>query len=124
MKEQIITKDAPSAIGPYSQAIKANGFVFLSGQIGINPKDGSVAETLEEQTTQVLNNIAAILKEANSGFYKVVKTSVFLQDLKDFEAMNKIYETYFKAPYPARSTFQVAKLPKDVKVEIEVIATI
>ena len=123
MRDVISTKDAPQAIGPYSQAIRANGFVFVSGQVAIDPAtqqviDGDVAA----QTDRVLKNLAAILKEAGSGLEKVVRCGVFLKNMSDFAAMNEIYGRHFSAAPPARSTVEVARLPKDVLVEIDVIA--
>jgi 2-iminobutanoate/2-iminopropanoate deaminase len=122
-KEVIATKNAPGAIGPYSQAIKANGFVFASGQLGLVPATGEFAEGgIEEQTRQSLTNVKSVLEAAGSGLEKVVKTTVFLKDIKDFAAMNKVYSEFFKADCPARSAVQIAALPKDGLVEIEVIA--
>jgi 2-iminobutanoate/2-iminopropanoate deaminase len=123
MREIISTKDAPQAIGPYSQAIKANGFVFTSGQIAIDPAtqqviDGDVAA----QTDRVLRNLSEILEAAGSGLGKVVKANVFLKNMGDFPVMNTIYGKYFSTMPPARSTVEVARLPKDVLVEIDVIA--
>lgn len=124
MKKEIKTEKAPKAIGPYSQAIEANGFVFASGQIAIDPATGELSTgDIEEQTRLVLNNLKAVLKAAGSSFDKVVKCTVFLQDMNDFSKMNAVYGEFFKPPYPARAAFQVARLPKDVKVEIEAIAT-
>ncbi len=116
--------DAPKAIGPYSQAIIANGFVFTAGQIGTDPKTGTLAEGIEAQTEQALKNIAAVLKAAGSSMENVVKTTVFLADINDFAKMNEIYAKHFKAPFPARSTVQVAKLPRDARIEIETIAIV
>lgn len=122
-KEVIATKNAPGAIGPYSQAIKANGFVFASGQLGLAPATGEFAEGgIEEQTRQSLTNVKSVLEAAGSGLEKVVKTTVFLKDIKDFAAMNKVYSEFFKTDCPARSAVQIAALPKDGLVEIEVIA--
>ena len=122
-KEVIATKNAPGAIGPYSQAIKANGFVFASGQLGLVPDTGEFAEGgIEEQTRQSLTNVKSVLEAAGSGLEKVVKTTVFLKDIKDFAAMNKVYSEFFKTDCPARSAVQIAALPKDGLVEIEVIA--
>jgi 2-iminobutanoate/2-iminopropanoate deaminase len=123
MREIISTKDAPQAIGPYSQAIKANGFVFTSGQIAIDPAtqqviDGDVAV----QTDRVLRNLSEILEAAGSGLGKVVRATVFLKNMGDFAAMNGVYGKYFSSAPPARSTVEVARLPKDVLVEIDVIA--
>ena len=122
-KEVIATKNAPGAIGPYSQAIKANGFVFASGQLGLVPATGEFAEGgIEEQTRQSLTNVKSVLEAAGSGLEKVVKTTVFLKDIKNFAAMNKVYSEFFKEECPARSAVQIAALPKDGLVEIEVIA--
>lgn len=121
-KRAVETVDAPKAIGPYSQAIVANGFVFAAGQIGTDPKTGLLAEGIEGQVEQTLKNIAAVLKASGSSMENVVKATVFLADINDFAKMNEIYSKYFKAPFPARSTVQVARLPRDAKVEIEVIA--
>ncbi|MBQ9257593.1 MAG: RidA family protein [Acidaminococcaceae bacterium] len=122
-KEVIATKNAPGAIGPYSQAIKVNGFVFASGQLGLVPATGEFAEGgIEEQTRQSLTNVKSVLEAAGSGLEKVVKTTVFLKDIKDFAAMNKVYSKFFKTDCPARSAVQIAALPKDGLVEIEVIA--
>lgn len=123
MKKEIKTDKAPQAIGPYSQAIAANGMVFVSGQIAIDPADGKLSEgTAAEQTRLVLTNLKAILEAAGSSFDKVVKCTVFLQDMNDYAQMNDVYGEFFTAPYPARAAVQVARLPKDVKVEIEAIA--
>jgi 2-iminobutanoate/2-iminopropanoate deaminase len=123
MRQVIATDSGPKAIGPYSQAIKANGFVFLSGQIPLEPSyqqlmTGDVAA----QTERVLQNIIGILSAAGSSLAQVVKTTVFLKNMNDFAAMNEVYGRYFTADPPARSTVEVARLPKDVLVEIEVIA--
>jgi 2-iminobutanoate/2-iminopropanoate deaminase len=123
MREIISTKDAPQAIGPYSQAIRANGFVFVSGQIAIDPATQQVISgDIAAQTDRVLKNLSAILKAAGSGLEKVVRSTVFLKDMGDFAAMNEVYARYFTASPPARSTVQAARLPKDVLVEIDVIA--
>lgn len=122
MAEKIYTKNAPDAIGPYSQAIKTNGFVFTSGQIAINPATGNVeATTIEEQTEQVMKNLKAILEEAGSSLDKAVKTVCFLADMNDFAAFNGIYGKYFTGK-PARSCVAVKTLPKNVLCEVEVIA--
>ena len=122
-REVIQTANAPAAIGPYSQAIRAEGWLFMSGQIPINPKTGSVeAANVKEQTVQVLENMSAVLEEAGLSLLDVVKTTIFLHDMNDFATVNEVYGSYFKKPYPARATVQVARLPKDVKVEIEAIA--
>ena len=120
--EVVYTKDAPDAIGPYSQAIKANGMVFTSGQIAINPANGQVeAKTIEEQTEQVMKNLGAVLKQAGSGFEKAIKTVCFLADMNDFGKFNEIYGKYFTSK-PARSCVAVKTLPKNVLVEVECIA--
>lgn len=123
MKQVVNTDLAPKAIGPYSQAIKANGFLFVSGQIPLDPISGQIVYGgIEAQTYQVLNNIKAILEREGLTFEHVVKTSVFLKDLNDFNQMNTIYAEYFPTEPPARACVQVAKLPRDVSLEIEVIA--
>ncbi|GAA9221213.1 RidA family protein [Helicobacter pylori] len=123
MKEVIHSTLAPKAIGPYSQAIATNDLVFVSGQLGIDASTGEFKGTdVHSQTTQSMENIKAILKEAGLGMDSVVKTTVLLKSLDDFSVVNEIYGSYFKEPYPARATFQVAKLPKDALVEIEAIA--
>jgi 2-iminobutanoate/2-iminopropanoate deaminase len=125
MREPIATKDAPQAIGPYSQAIKSGGLVFCSGQIALDPASGQVvAGDVAAQTERVLKNLAAVLKAAGSAMSKVVKTTVFLKSMGDFAAMNEVYGKHFQAPFPARSTVEVARLPKDVLVEIDVVATL
>jgi 2-iminobutanoate/2-iminopropanoate deaminase len=123
MKKEILTKEAPAPIGPYSQAIDAGSFVFCSGQIPLDPISGEIIGTgdVEAQTRQVMKNIAAVLKQAGADFNKVVKTTIFLKNMGDFPKVNSIYGEFFEAPYPARSTVEVARLPKDVLVEIEVI---
>lgn len=122
MSEKIYTKNAPDAIGPYTQAIKAGGFVFTSGQIAISPETGKVEEaSIEGQTEQVMKNLGAILEEAGSSFEKAVKTVCFLADMSDFAAFNEIYGKYFTGK-PARSCVAVKALPKNVLVEVEVIA--
>ncbi len=125
MKKQVQTDKAPKAIGPYSQAIIANGFVFCSGQIPIDPATGNLIDgTIEDETRQVLKNLGAVLEAAGSSYDDVVKTTVFLQDMNDFAKMNAVYAEFFKAPSPARATVQAAGLPKNVKVEIEAIALV
>lgn len=122
MSEKIYTKNAPDAIGPYSQATKAGGFVFTSGQIAINPATGNVeADTIEGQTEQVMKNLGAILEAAGSSFDKAVKTVCFLADMNDFAAFNAVYGNYFTSK-PARSCVAVKTLPKNVLCEVEVIA--
>ena len=123
MRDVVAAKDAPHAIGPYSQAIKANGFVFASGQIAIDPGSGQImAGDVAAQTERVLKNLEAILKAAGTGLDKVVRTTVFLKNMGDFAAMNEVYGRFWKSAPPARSTVEVARLPKDVAVEIDVIA--
>ncbi|EKE83959.1 RidA family protein [Helicobacter pylori] len=123
MKEVIHSTLAPKAIGPYSQAIATNDLVFVSGQLGIDASTGEFkGADIHSQTTQSMENIKAILKEAGLGMDSVVKTTILLKSLDDFAVVNGIYGSYFKEPYPARATFQVAKLPRDALVEIEAIA--
>lgn len=122
MKNPISTNEAPGAIGPYSQAIDTGSFLFASGQIPINPADGTIPEGIKAQTAQSLANVKAILKAAGLTTANVVKTTVFLADMGDFAAMNEVYAETFEAPYPARSAVAVKTLPKNVLVEIEVIA--
>jgi len=123
MADVVATKEAPQAIGPYSQAIKAGGFVFSSGQIAIDPATGNVIDgDVSAQTERVMRNLEAVLVAAGSGMHRVVKTTVFLKSMGDFAAMNETYGKYFTANPPARSTVEVARLPKDVLVEIDVIA--
>lgn len=123
MKEVIHTDKAPAAIGPYSQAVKVGDLMFTSGQVPIDPETGAVVEGgIQEQAHQSLNNIKAILNAAGTNMGAVVKTTVFLQNMEDFAAMNEVYAQFFQEPYPARSAVQVARLPKDVLVEIEAIA--
>lgn len=122
MKSVVSTDKAPGAIGPYSQAIKAGGLVFLSGQLPLDPASGQFPAGIKEQTHQSLTNAAAILEAAGSGLDKVIKTTVFLADMNDFAAMNEVYATFFSGAFPARSAVQVARLPKDALVEIECIA--
>ena len=125
MRQPVSTEQAPKAIGPYSQAIRAGQLVFLSGQVGFDPATGQlVPGGISEQTHRVLQNIGAILSAAGLSFDHVVKTTVFLADMNDFAAMNDIYASYFRSPAPARSTVQAARLPRDAKVEIEVIAQV
>ena len=125
MKSPIHTQQAPAAIGPYSQAVKVGSLVFVSGQIPVDPATGEFAgPDIETQTHQSLKNLKAILEEAGSGLDKVVKTTVFLQDMNDFAAMNGVYARYFKEPFPARAAVQVGRLPKDALVEIECVAEV
>ena len=123
MKDIVLTDRGPKPIGPYSQAVKSNGFVFVSGQVGLDPATGQfVAGGVQEQTARVMENLKAILEAAGASFSHVVKTTVFLKDMNDFTAMNEVYARYFTAAPPARSTVQAARLPKDALVEIDVIA--
>jgi len=127
MKEIISTDKVPAAIGPYSQAIKttASTLIFLSGQIALDPAKGEiVGDTVSEQCRQVMDNIAAVLKEAGADFSRVVKTTIFLADMNDFGDVNEVYAGYFDSEPPARSTVEVSRLPKDVRVEIETIAAL
>jgi 2-iminobutanoate/2-iminopropanoate deaminase len=125
MREIITTEQGPKAIGPYSQAIKANGFVFVSGQIPIDPATQQLIEgDVAAQTERVLQNLSGILKAAGSSLQQVVRAGVFLKNMSDFAAMNEVYGRYFTQSPPARSTVEVARLPKDVLVEIEVIALV
>ena len=125
MREKIQTENAPAAIGPYSQAIKAGGLVFVSGQIPIDPKTGEfVAGGIGEQTQQVLKNLAAVLEAAGSGLDQVVKTTVFLADMKEFSGMNEVYATFFMGSPPARVTVAAAGLPRDARVEIDAVALV
>lgn len=123
MKQIISTDKAPKAIGPYSQAVKANGFVFTSGQLPINPATGAFREGgIAEQTAQVLENVRAVLQAAGTDMQYVVKMTVFLKDINDFKAFNEVYATFFPENPPARSAFQVAALPLNAMIEIEAVA--
>jgi 2-iminobutanoate/2-iminopropanoate deaminase len=125
MKDVILTARGPKPIGPYSQAIKSNGLLFVSGQIALDPKSGEfVGVDVRQQTERVFENLKVILEAAGTSFHHVVKTTVFLKDMNDFAAMNEVYARYFNAAPPARSTIQAARLPKDALVEIEVIASV
>ena len=121
-KSVIVTADAPAAIGPYSQAVRFGDLLITSGQIPLTPGGDLVEGGITEQARQVLDNLSALLEAAGGGFADVVKTTVFLSDMNNFAAMNAVYAEYFVPPYPARSTVQVARLPRDVLVEIEVMA--
>lgn len=124
-KQTISTPNAPAAVGPYSQAVVTNGMVFTAGQIGLVPETGQMIEgDVAAQTRQVLQNLKAVLTEAGSGLDEIVKTTVFLQNMDDFAAMNGVYSEFFSTPYPARSTVEVARLPKNGLVEIECIALV
>ena len=123
MRDRIQTDNAPKAIGPYSQAIKANGVVYASGQIPLDPKTMQIVEGgIREQTERVMNNLSAVLEAAGSSLDRVLKTTVFLADLGDFTEMNEVYGRFFGEIPPARSTVQVSRLPRDVRIEIDVIA--
>jgi len=122
MKKTIATIKAPAAIGPYSQAVNLNGTVFVSGQLPVNPADGTIPAGIELQTRQAMDNIGAILKEAGLTFNDIVKTTVLMADLKDFAAMNAVYAEYFPQDKPARVCYQVVALPKGALVEIDAIA--
>jgi len=122
--QPISTPSAPAALGPYSQAIRAGQFLFVSGQVPIDPATGNlVTGTIADQARRALQNVGEILKAGGSSFSQVVRTTVYLADLADFPAMNEVYATFFTAPQPARSTIQAAKLPKDARIEIDVIAS-
>lgn len=122
MKKVISSPNAPKAVGPYSQAIESNGTLYISGQLPINPETGKMPETIEEQTAQSLKNLGAILEEAGYSFADVAKTTVLLDNIADFAAMNGVYAQTFTEKMPARACFEVAKLPMDALVEIEAIA--
>lgn len=122
MKQTVSTDKAPQAIGPYSQAIKTDSFVFCSGQIALKPDGSLVQGDVAAQTKQIIANLQAVLEAAGSSLDKIVKTTIYLIDLNDFETVNKIYGSYFKSDPPARATVEVSKLPKNVQVEIEAIA--
>ena len=125
MKKIISTKNAPSPIGPYSQAVLVNGTLYVSGQIAINPTNGLfVLDNIIEETQRVMDNIKAILTEAGMDFSNVVKTGIFLSDMNNFAKVNVIYGSYFTKDFPARETVQVSRLPKDVNVEISVVAVV
>jgi 2-iminobutanoate/2-iminopropanoate deaminase len=124
MKEAVSSPDAPKAIGPYSQAVRAGQLLFVSGQVPLDPATGQiVAGDIQTQTRRVFDNLAAVLKAGGRSFADVVRTTVFLADMNDFSAVNDVYGTYFSTPYPARATVQVARLPKDARVEIDLIAS-
>lgn len=121
-KETIFSESAPKPIGPYSQAIKVGKFIFVSGQIGINPKDGTIPPTTEAQFIQIMENIRNILKSANSDLSNVVKVTIYLKDMNDFQVVNDLYSQYFTKDYPARETIEVSRLPRDARIEVSVIA--
>ena len=123
MKNVVTTDRGPKPIGPYSQAIKANGFIYLSGQVALDPKSGEmVGSDIRQQTERVLENIKGIVEAAGANLHHVIKTTVFLKDMNDFSAMNEVYARYFDVDPPARSTIEAARLPRDVQVEIDAIA--
>jgi 2-iminobutanoate/2-iminopropanoate deaminase len=125
MKDVVLTERGPKPIGPYSQAIKSSGFLFASGQVALDPRSNEfLAGDIRQQTERVLENVKSILEAGGANLHHVVKTTVFLKDMNDFAAMNEVYGKYFSAAPPARSTVQVARLPKDALVEIEVIASL
>jgi 2-iminobutanoate/2-iminopropanoate deaminase len=125
MKETVTTARGPKPIGPYSQAIKANGFLYLSGQVALDPSSGEMTGgDIRQQTERTMENIKGILEAAGANLHHVVKTTVFLKDMNEFAAMNEVYGRYFTSAPPARSTVQVARLPKDALVEIEIIAAV
>ncbi|HEX3544344.1 MAG TPA: RidA family protein [Candidatus Acidoferrum sp.] len=125
MKDIVLTERGPKPIGPYSQGVRANGFLFVSGQVAFDPATSQITGTdAAQQTQRVLENLKAILEAGGSNFHQVVKTTVFLKDMNYFAAMNEVYARYFTAAPPARSTVQVARLPKDALVEIELIAAV
>ena len=121
-KKVIVTDKAPAAIGPYSQAIEADGFIFASGQIPIDPATGDIPEGIEAQAKQALTNVSNLMKASGLSMDNVIKTSVFIKDMNDFAKVNEVYATFFSGDYPARSCVEVARLPKDVLIEVEVIA--
>lgn len=123
-KEEIKAKNAPRAIGPYSQAVRFGNLIFVSGQIGVDPDNNMLVEGIRNQTNQALTNLKNVLKAGDSDMNNIIKTTVYLADMDDFSVMNEIYTTYFPKPYPARATVQVARLPKDALVEIDCIAYI
>lgn len=122
MSKAIHTEKAPAAIGPYSQAIQAGDFLYVSGQIPINPQSGAVVGGIANQTKQVLENLKAILNEAGTDFSEVVKFTIYLSSMENFAEVNEIYGSFLKEPYPARATVEVSRLPKDVLIEMDVVA--
>ncbi|ELU08797.1 hypothetical protein CAPTEDRAFT_189867 [Capitella teleta] len=124
MEKVIETPDAPPAIGPYSQGMRFGNLVVTSGQLPIDPETGEVSEDTKEQAHQCLKNLKAVLDAAGSGMNRVKKVTVFVRDMEEFSNINEVYKQYFKVPFPARSLVEVARLPKDVKVEIEALATV
>ncbi len=124
MQKVISTDKAPSAIGPYSQAIEAGGFIFTSGVIPVDPQTGEIGERIEEQARQAFTNLCNLIEASGSYVSQVVKTTVFIKDMEDFTRINEIYAEFFKEPFPARSCVEVARLPKDVKLEIEAVVAV
>lgn len=125
MKDAVLTDHAPKPIGPYSQAIRANGFLYVSGQVALHPQTGALVGTsIQEQTERTLENVKGIVEAAGVKLTQVVKTTVFLKNMNDFAAMNEVYARYFASAPPARSTVEVARLPKDALVEMEVVAVL
>lgn len=122
MKQVISTEKAPAAIGPYSQAIEVNGMVYTSGMIPVNPATGEIPEGVQAQATQALSNLSALLQAAGTSMNNVVKTTVFIKDMNDFATINEIYATFFDGAFPSRSCVEVARLPKDVLLEVEAVA--
>ena len=122
MSKTISSNNAPAAVGPYSPAVEAGGLIFVSGQLGLDPQTGALAPSVEEQAGQAIYNLEQLLVSAGSGLDKVVKTTLFIKDMRDFGKVNEIYGQFFKQPYPARSCVEVARLPKDGLFEIEAIA--
>ena len=123
MEKKIISTDkAPAAIGPYSQAVEVNGLIYTSGVIPVVPATGEIVEGIEAQARQALSNVRALLEESGSGMDKVIKTTVFIKDMNDFARINEVYATFFTGSYPARSCVEVARLPKDVLIEVEAVA--
>ncbi|MBP1970950.1 2-iminobutanoate/2-iminopropanoate deaminase [Virgibacillus natechei] len=121
MVKEIFTENAPAALGPYSQAIQAGDFIYVSGQIGINPATSEVVEGIEKQTEQVMKNLKTILTEAGTDFSQVVKFTIYLSSMDDFATVNDIYGAYLSEPYPARATVEVSRLPKDLLVEMDAV---
>ena len=124
MRDVVLTDKGPKPIGPYSQAIRANGFLYVSGQVALDPKTGEFVGTdIQQQTERTLENVKGILEAAGSNMHHVVKTTVFLKDINDFSAMNEVYGKFFEIDPPARATVEAARLPRDARVEIEAVAT-
>lgn len=122
--KSVLSANAPKAVGPYSQAVVANGFVFCAGQIGLDPQRGDLIDGVENQTHQVIKNLQAVLEAAGSSLENIVKTTIFIQDMNDYTKINEIYGSYFEEHKPARATVEVARLPKDALVEIDAIAIV